>query len=268
MSEPAAGRSNRASRRRIIVGIPAYNEEQTIAEVVRHCRRYAAQVVVVDDGSTDLTPFRAQAAGAIVLRHRHNHGKGGAVQTLLTYAQAQQVDTLVMLDGDGQHDPAAIPDLAAPCLRGEADLVVGSRYLSIKSAIPRHRWLGLRAFNFLTALGSGIYCSDSQSGFRALSRTAICAFRITEASFSVECEEQFECRTRGLRLAEVPISCSYAMPEKRSAYTQGISVLCRLGAMVVRRRLFGRIPHHPTAPTLVTTLEPEERFMLPVGRAD
>ena len=227
---------------KVIVGIPAYNEEGRIAGVVAGALPHAAEVVVVDDGSRDLTAFRALHAGATVIRHTRNGGKGAAVATLFRYALEHQADALVMIDGDGQHDPTEIPAVVAPCLADRADVVVGSRYLSRKSDVPLHRTLGQRAFNVMTALASGIACSDSQSGFRAFNRRAICAMRITEASFSVECEQQFECLAHGLRLGEVPISCSYDLPEKRSAWVQGVEVLSRLGAMSVRRRLLRRTP--------------------------
>lgn len=224
-------------RPKIIVGIPAFNEEDSIAGIVTGALRHVSTVVVVDDGSTDVTAFRASKAGAIVIRHPLNRGKGAAVASLFAYAREHGAETLVLLDGDGQHDPDEIPVVIAPCLSREADVVVGSRFLSIKSDVPIHRYLGQRFFNFMTSVASGVRCSDSQSGFRAFSRKAFCRMRITESSFSVECEQQFECMVRNLRLVEVPISCNYTVPEKRSAYIQGIQVLHRLGAMAVRRRI-------------------------------
>ena len=229
---------------KIIVGIPAYNEEARIAAVVEGALPYAAAVVVVDDGSRDLTAWRALNAGAFVIRHTRNGGKGAAVATLFRHAIEQRADALVLIDGDGQHSPAEIPDVVAPVLTGRVDVVVGSRYLERQSDIPRHRTLGQRAFNVMTAVASGVACSDSQSGFRAFSRRAFCAMRIAEATFSVECEQQFECALHGLRLAEVPISCRYDLPEKRSAYVQGVEVLTRLCAMSVRRRVLKQAPAH------------------------
>jgi glycosyltransferase involved in cell wall biosynthesis len=234
---------------KILVGIPAHNEERAIAAVVAGALPSASQVVVVDDGSTDLTAFNAHEAGAIIIRHKHNQGKGVAVATLFEYARQEGADVLVLIDGDGQHDPAEIPTLIEPCLNGQADVVVGSRYLSIHSEIPFDRSIGQRLFNVLTAVASGVTCSDSQSGFRAFNRRALCAMQISETAFSVECEQQFECRAHGLRLVEVPISCSYAPPAKRSPYRHGMQVLTRLGAMAIRHRLG---PASQAAPILVT----------------
>ena len=226
----------------IFVGIPAHNEERAISAVVAGALPFASTVIVVDDGSSDLTAFRARTAGAVVIRHRRNLGKGAAVARLFDYAVEHGADVLVLLDGDGQHDPREIPEVAAPCLVGDAEVVVGSRYLTVRSTVPWHRSLGQRAFNVMTAVASGVPCSDSQSGFRAFNRRALCSMRFAEASFSVECEQQFECAVRGLRLREVPISCSYLLPEKRSAYVQGLSVLYRLARMSMRRRLLRIVP--------------------------
>lgn len=231
----------------VVVGIPAFNEERAIAEVVAGALRYAATVVVVDDGSSDATAFQAMQAGAHLIRHAHNRGKGAAVASLFAYAKEHGADVLVMIDGDGQHNPDEIPVVAGPCLRKEADIVVGSRFLSVKSAVPLHRSLGQRAFNVMTAIASGVPCSDSQSGFRSFSRRAFCTMQLTESSFSVECEQQFECLLRDLKLVEVPISCDYRVPEKRSAYAQGFLVLRRLSSMMVRRRVLGRDPASPLA---------------------
>jgi len=230
------------SEPKVIVGIPAFNEQDQIAEVVRGALPHAAAVVVVDDGSRDLTAFNALDAGAMVIRHRHNAGKGAAVATLFRYAVEQSADALVLLDGDGQHDPDEIRDVVGPVLAGRADVVIGSRFLTQRSDIPRHRVLGQRAFNVMTALASGVPCTDSQSGFRAFGRRAFCAIRIAETTFSVECEQQFECAVHGLRLIEVPISCRYDLPEKRSAYVQGVEVLSRLCVMSVRRRVLRQAP--------------------------
>jgi len=227
---------------KLMVGIPAYNEERTIADIVERALPYAVEVVVADDGSTDLTPVRAYRAGARVLRHRSNEGKGAAVATLFDYALRSGADVLVLLDGDGQHDPDEIPSVALPCIENEADVVVGSRFLSVKSEVPLHRTMGQRAFNFMTAFASGVPCSDSQSGFRAFGPRAIRSMRLTELSFSVECEQQFECQIRRLRLAEVPISCKYGIPAKRSVIGQGCLVLTRLSKMLVERRLLRREP--------------------------
>jgi glycosyltransferase involved in cell wall biosynthesis len=231
---------------KILVGIPAFNEEGSIASVVRGALPHASAVVVVDDGSTDRTSAIALESGATVIRHRANAGKGVAVATLFDHAIRAQADVLVLLDGDGQHDPAEIPTLVAACLVEGADAVVGSRFhRDAQSQTPRVRRLGQVAFNSMTAIASGVACSDSQSGFRAFSRRAFCSMRLSETSFSVESEMQFEYRARGLRVVEVPISCSYADPPKRNVMAHGVMVLTRLMRMAVERRALGLVPASP-----------------------
>jgi glycosyltransferase involved in cell wall biosynthesis len=243
---------------KVIVGIPAFNEQDRIADVVRGALPHAAAVVVVDDGSRDLTARNALDAGAVVIRHMRNAGKGAAVATLFRYAVEQDADALVLIDGDGQHDPDEIRDVVGPVLTGGADVVVGSRFLTQHSDTPLHRMLGQRAFNVMTALASGVACTDSQSGFRAFSRRAFCAMRIAETTFSVECEQQFECALHGLQLIEVPISCRYDLPEKRSAFGQGVEVLSRLCVMSFRRRVLRQVPIHVPYPSeFVTTAHGE-----------
>jgi glycosyltransferase involved in cell wall biosynthesis len=241
----------------VVIGIPAHNEAEAIGDVVAGCLWITPLVVVVDDGSTDLTAATARHAGAIVIPHERNYGKGAAIATIFDYARRLNAAALVILDGDGQHDPREISTVLGPCLRGEADVVVGSRYLTVKSAIPRHRSLGLRAFNIMTAIGSGVSCSDSQSGFRAFGPRAIREMEFTESTFSVECEQQFEFARHRLRLAEVPIRCSYEIQQKRSAYVQGVVVLARLGLLVLRRRCLGGRPRRLSPPILPPAASPE-----------
>jgi len=234
---------------KIIVGVPAFDEEAAIASVVAKALPHAAEVLVVDDGSTDRTSAEALRAGATVIRHRVNSGKGIAIATLFQYAMEEGADVLVLLDGDGQHDADEIPLVAEPCVEGRADVVVGSRFHpDAASCTPRIRRLGQLAFNGMTALASGVSCSDSQSGFRAFNRRAFCAMRLSEATFSVESEMQFECRTHDLRLTEVPITCSYAMPPKRNVLAHGMIVLSRLTALTIDRRALGRWPESALPP--------------------
>ena len=240
---------------KVLIGIPAYNEAHSIASVVHRSIPHGASVVVVDDGSTDSTGAEALHAGATVIRHERNSGKGVAVATLFRHAIVEGADILVLIDGDGQHDPCEIPMVAGPCCSGRADVVVGSRFHpDSHHSTPRIRRLGQLAFNAMTSVASGVPCSDSQSGFRAFSRRAFCSMRLTEASFSVESEMQFECRVRNLRLAEIPISCSYEMPPKRNVLCHGAGVLSRLTAMAVRRRALkgGPAVALPDTPVTVT----------------
>jgi hypothetical protein len=163
----------------VLVAIPAYNEGESIADVVRGSLPHADEVVVIDDGSSDETVKHAEEAGATVIQHEVNRGYGGALKTAFTEAARSQADHLVVLDGDGQHDPADIPKLVRAQQEHESQIVIGSR--SVKGAqtdMPLYRRVGFCVVNVLTNLSLGVVrkrsrVNDTQSGFRAYDRNAI-----------------------------------------------------------------------------------------------
>lgn len=219
----------------IIAAIPCFNEELFIGSVVLKTKDYVDHVVVIDDGSTDKTAMVAEKAGAIVISHGSNRGKGAAVSTAFDYARNAGCKALVLLDGDGQHDPSYVPGLVKPVLDDKADMVVGSRYLEIQSSTPRYRIWGHRLLNFFTNLGSRVKLTDSQSGFRAFSTKAIEALSFAEEGFSVESEMQFLAREAGLRIAEAPLSVGYHGRSKRSPLAHGAGVLNSIMGIISRR---------------------------------
>src|SRR5665811_2125829 len=146
-NSPKSGERNEGSRDSdlfaVMVGIPCYNEEVAIGSLVARASQYADRIVVLDDGSTDKTAEVARLAGADVLVHSANCGKGAALRDLFTYATQCGDDILVILDGDGQHDPDDIPKLVQPLMLDEADIVNGSRYLNgDHRETPRYRRFG------------------------------------------------------------------------------------------------------------------------------
>jgi len=209
---------------RIVALIPAYNEERFIASVVLKARRQADIVLVVDDGSGDDTAALAEAAGAVVERHDRNQGKGAALNTGFIRARQFHPAAVVVLDGDAQHPPEEMGRVLEPILRGEADIVVGSRYLQ-HNRTPAHRVLGQWAVTSLTNVASGIRLTDSQSGYRAFSPRALEAITFGSRGFSVESEMQFLARDVGLRMVEVPITIHYTDRPKRSVMLHGMTVL-------------------------------------------
>jgi len=159
----------------VVVGVPAFNEEKTIARVVLEALKCADRVVVCDDGSTDLTGDIAERLGADVVRHERNLGYGAAVQSLFRRARELNADVLVTLDADGQHFPSEIPNVVGPIVDGVADVVVGSRFVDERLAytIPWYRRTGIK---FITKILNGTSkhgVKDAQSGFRAYSRRAL-----------------------------------------------------------------------------------------------
>ncbi|RDZ35265.1 MULTISPECIES: glycosyltransferase family 2 protein [Haloferax] len=211
--------SNRSSERfkssshdtKTVVGIPAYNEEVGIGSTVLAAQQYAEDVVVVDDGSTDNTVPIARAAGATVIVHKENQGKGGAVQTLLDHAQQVECDAFVILDGDGQHHPSDIPQVVTPVVEGKSDLVIGSRYLEPKEGdeTPLYRRFGQRVLDILTVGSSGQNLTDTQSGFRAFSPIAIEKLSVKTSGMGVESEMIGDAVDKGLAIEEIPINVRY-----------------------------------------------------------
>lgn len=209
----------------IAVIVPAYNEERFIGSVVLKTLKYADIVLVVDDGSTDGTADIAAAAGAEVIRHSHNMGKGAALNTGFSWARTQDVDVVVTIDADGQHFPEDLPAVIQPILANQADIVVGSRYLQVDWDVPRHRVLGHHVFNAVTNQLSGVKVTDSQSGFRAFSCRALMTISFASEGFAVESEMQFLAREHDLRMREVPVTIKYLDKPKRPVISHGLMVL-------------------------------------------
>jgi hypothetical protein len=180
---------------------------------------------VVDDGSSDATAELAAAAGVTVLRHAQNRGKGAALNSGFHLAREWKPEALVVLDADGQHLPEELEQVAAPILEGQADIVIGSRYLEHTCKVPLHRIWGHWGFNLLTRLSSGEKASDSQSGYRAFSLRALECIEFSSQGFSVESEMQFLAHQHGLKLVEVPITIQYLDKPKRPVLSHGLSVL-------------------------------------------
>lgn len=229
---------------KIIAAIPCYNEERFVGSVVLKAKEFANEVMVIDDGSTDQTALVAERAGAIVIKHDRNRGKGAAIRTAFEQARATGCSVLVLLDGDGQHEPVFIPSLVEPLRRGEADMVVGSRYLGIQSSIPRYRIWGHRVLTFLTNFGSRVKLTDSQSGYRAFSPKALESLSLAEEGLSVESEMQFLASEAGLKVLEIPITIAYYDKAKRNPIAHGLGVLNSILGFISRRAplLFFGVP--------------------------
>jgi glycosyltransferase involved in cell wall biosynthesis len=210
---------------RVLVIVPAYNEERFIGSVVLKIKQHPVDVLVIDDGSTDKTCQIARAAGAEAHCLPTNQGKGAALNTGFQLARQRQPDAVVVIDADGQHLPEELPRLLAPILRDQADIVIGSRYIDDTSNTPIDRRLGHKLINLATSVPSGIYVSDSQSGFRAFSPRAFDLIQFKSDDFSVESEMQFLAQEFNLRVAEVPITIRYTDGSKRPAVQQGRIVL-------------------------------------------
>jgi len=222
----------------ILAAIPAYNEEIAIGSVVLRAKKHADIVLVIDDGSSDATAAVAAAAGALVLPHERNLGKGAAIRDAFNRAKELGVDILVLLDADGQHNPDEIPDLVVPIQDGTADMVIGSRFLDKKSAIPKYRRAGQEVLTVLTNRVSHSSVTDSQSGFRAFSKRAIQSLSLQEAGIGIESAMLQAASDAGLQIAEVPVSCRYDVEHasKMGSVRHGFSVVNTLLKIVEERQ--------------------------------
>lgn len=223
---------------RVAVLIPAYNEELTIGSVVIQARKHAHHVLVVNDGSKDRTFEIARAAGAEVINHLTNEGKAAALNTGFNELKKRDFDIVVMMDGDGQHDVEDIDTLISPIIEQNADLVIGSRFLKKGSSIPLYRQVGQRVLNRVTNMGSSTKVTDTQSGFRALSRDALDHIDFHSTGYAVEQNMIMHFSERNLKIRETPISVRYDVPNghKRGSLSMGVGLLADVVAAVGYRR--------------------------------
>lgn len=225
--------------RRTLVAIPCYNEGLTIGSLVLKARQHSTEVLVVDDGSSDDTAPIARLSGATVLVHERQQGKGAGVLDAMRYARENGFDAIVLIDGDGQHNPDEIPAVVAPVLEGRADLVIGSRFLGTRADVPLYRRFGQIVLNIFTNASADFSSTDSQSGFRALSKRALedAACFVTDG-YNVESDMIAYLSARDLAIVEVPISVRYEVPHKhkKNPFLHGLGVLANIIALIGARR--------------------------------
>jgi len=220
---------------RVVVAMPAYNEERYIGTLVLKARKYTDEVMVIDDGSTDGTAEISRLAGAKVIRHSKNKGKGVAVQSILREVKKKIPDVLVLLDADSQHNPDEIPRLIKPVLEGY-DLVIGSRK-DTKKSIPFYRRIGQKILLHSTRILARNRISDSESGFRAFSRRAIAELKLSQKGFAIESEMIADAEEKGLKITEVPISVKYTKDGSTlNPIRHGLGVITQIMVMISERK--------------------------------
>jgi glycosyltransferase involved in cell wall biosynthesis len=222
----------------IIAALPAYNEETHLAKIIPVIKPLVDLVIVVDDGSTDATSTISQQLGAHVIKHPENRGYGGALQTIFSAARQLNVDALVIMDSDGQHNPEDIEKVLEPLLNG-ADVVIGSRFLDkTKNAVPKYRQIGMKMLDTATAAAGVKKGIDTQSGFRAYGKKAISIINISGTGMSAGSEILIQIKDKNLNIVEVPINVRYDIEETSSQnpIKHGFLVLYKIIGMISYQR--------------------------------
>lgn len=219
---------NRINMKSIVI-IPALNEEAAIGWIVKKSFHYADSVLVIDDGSNDNTSQYAKDAGARVIKHYTNFGKGVSLKD--AFSEVKGYDIVVTIDGDGQHNPDEIPILMAPIREGRADFVNGSRYLNgFDENTPAYRRVGQRVLDIATNITAGTHVTDSQSGFRAFKGDTISCYKFRDPGFGIESEMIADAAENNLRIVEVPITVRYDVENSstKGPVTHGVGVLLKI----------------------------------------
>ena len=193
---------------RVLVIIPALNAEPSIGRVIAECRAVCEQVVVVDDGSTDGTARVAREAGADVVSHPKNRGKGAALKTAFAYALDHGFDAVVTLDADGQHLPKEIPKFVAAREQTGAHLVIGGRAHLFQEMLPRRRFAN-RMSSWFIARVSKTGVTDSQSGFRLYSAELLRSVHLHSDGFDLESEVIVRAGCNHFKVITIPIDLGF-----------------------------------------------------------
>lgn len=194
---------------RVCVIIPAYNEAQTLGEVIGNLLPLEYGIVVVDDGSRDGTAEIARAAGAIALKHCVNLGQGAALQTGMDYARRHKAQIIVTFDADGQHSPADIPVLLHALDMHKADIVLGSRFLGRAPGIGFFKKYLLKLAVVYTNATTGVKLTDTHNGLRALNVATTGRIRLTQNRMAHASELLHQVAEYKLRYVEVPCTIAY-----------------------------------------------------------
>jgi glycosyltransferase involved in cell wall biosynthesis len=197
------------TKQKILVIIPAFNEEKSIGKVIKEVKKYLSQadIVVVNDGSTDLTSEKARASKALVLELPFNLGIGGTMQAGYRYAHEKDYDIAIQVDGDGQHDPTEIPQLLLGLKKEKGDIVVGSRFITrsgYQTSIMRRIGSSILSRVISNIIKQKI--TDPTSGFRAANRKAVQLFAFYYPQDYPEPEVLVLLSKSGLKIAEVPVT--------------------------------------------------------------
>ncbi len=229
----------RENKKKILLIMPAYNEEKTIAPLILEAEKYVDEILVVDDGSKDHTAEIAQRMGATVIKHPENMGYGAALITGFKYALKTGADIAVTMDADGQHLPSQIPLLVKPLLDEKADMVIGSRFLG-RTDIPKYREIGVKTITTITKLATKLKITDAQSGFRAYTYHTLQKIipQLDEKGMGLSLQILDKVSQENLTIMEVPIVIRYDLEKtsSKNPFRHGLELISLLIREIAQRR--------------------------------
>ena len=196
---------------KIIIGIPAFNEEKNIASIITKLMNITDSIIVCNDGSSDLTSEIAEKMGAVVINHEKNLGYGAAIRSIFLKAKELDGDILVTFDADGQHRIEDIENVTTPIINQEAELVIGSRFLDdSEKEVPQYRKVGIKVITKITNASIKEKLTDSQSGFRAYSKKVVDELNPSELGMGISTEILIKASSKNFKIVEVPIKILYS----------------------------------------------------------
>ena len=194
---------------KVVIGIPAYNEEENIASIITKLQKITNKIIVCNDGSSDMTGEIAEKMGAIVINHPKNFGYGAGIKSIFLKAREMSPDILVTFDADGQHRIEDIEKVMEPIVKGDADIVIGSRFLDKSDNIPAYRRFGISTITKMTNIATKQKITDSQSGFRAYNKKSLNELNLSERGMGISTEILIKADKKELKIVEVPIKILY-----------------------------------------------------------
>jgi len=210
----------------ITIGIPAFNEEKNIGKIIVTLKKITNDIIVCDDGSSDLTREIAEGLGAKVISHTKNMGYGEAIKSIFNEAKKNETDILVTFDADGQHRPEDIMSLTKPIIDQHAEVVIGSRFLKNETDMPKYREIGIKVLTKVTNMSIKENITDSQSGLRAYQKKVLQNITLTDSGMGISTEILIKSHQKEFRIVEVPIQILYGEDTStHNPVSHGTSVL-------------------------------------------
>ena len=211
---------------KVTIGIPAFNEEKNIAGIILKLKKISDDIIVCDDGSSDLTGEIAKKFEVDVIKHEKNLGYGSAIKSIFNKAKQYENDVLVTFDADGQHQIDDVMKVVEPIAKKEVDVVIGSRFLKESDDVPEYRKVGIKLITKVTNLSLKQSLTDSQSGFRAYSKDVVNDLNLTDKGMGISTEILIKASNHGFKIGEIPISISYeGDTSSQNPVSHGTSVL-------------------------------------------